>query len=157
MKTTKKLKAKPTRWYRWDHVILDGTREVTVLRLSAFRKNGKALIEDIEYQYGRERLLGGSYFVQSNAGFAAKAEKRSIFRDRYIVAFEERVYELRSTSFFKGTYGLFEKEKEVGTITREGFFSTTTFLRLPEDVPIHVMIFLFWLVLQSRQRRSRSA
>jgi len=155
MRVSKRFNARPKTWYSKEQILSEGSREIATIRQSPFRRTAIAVIGGTEHQLGSERLFKGPFFIQTNGEKLAAAEKPNIFWRRYAISYDGHEYVYRMTSRMKGSFGLFEKNKEIGTIAREGFFSRTTILKVPDDLPLPVVVLLFWLVLLSRQRRSR--
>jgi len=152
---TKKLKARPKTWLSRDYLVHEGTQQVALLSASVFRRNAKALIGETEYELDREAAFSGKFFIKLDDSLFATADPKSLFRHSYIVTCGDTQYTFRLTSFLRGSFGLFEKDKEIGSIARESFFSKTTILKFPTNFALPSAVFLYWLVLLSRRRRSR--
>lgn len=155
MRVSKRWRARRKAWYSSDYVLTEGTREIADVRQFVIRRTAVAAIDGQEYHMGSEGLVRGLFFISGTGDRIATAARPNILRHRYALSHDGHDYELRMTSLFRGSFGLFEKEKEIGTIAREGLFSGTTIIKLPDDLPLSIVVFLFWLVLLSRHRRSR--
>ena len=95
------------------------------------------------------------FFIKSGDSLLAAAERKELIRHSYIITCGDAQFTFKLTSFLKGSFGLFEKDKEAGSIARESLFSKTTILKFPTNFTLPSAVFLFWLVLLSRRRRSR--
>jgi hypothetical protein len=63
------------------------------------------------------------------------------------VTAEGRLFQLKAISFFRREIGLFEAGIQIGHIFPTGIMSNRAVLDLPNDVPIRIQFFLFWLVV----------
>ena len=95
------------------------------------------------------------FFIKSGDSLLAAAERKephSTFVYNYVRRCS--VY-IQAHFVLERLVGLFEKDKEAGSIARESLFSKTTILKFPTNFMLPSAVFLFWLVLLSRRRRSR--
>ena len=139
----------------WDYLFHEGTQQVAFLSANGFRRNAKARIGETEYDVAREGAFSGKFFIKSGDSLLAAAERKELIRHLYIITCGDAQFTFKLTSFWKGSFGLFEKDKEAGSIARESLFSKTTILKFPTNFTLPSAVFLFWLVLLSRRRRSR--
>ena len=75
------------------------------------------------------------------------ALKPSVFRDRFEIELPDRTCILRKTSMSGRRFGVFEGDRAVGDMAKASFMTRRIRLSLPEDWPVAIQIYLFWLAL----------
>ena len=119
----------------------------------------KARIELAEGTYELYRLghFSGDYVLEHNGKLVARASKPSAFRSKFEVELPNRRLDLRKLSTWSPRFGLFDGERQVGSISRRGMFTTRSNIDLPGDWPLPIRIFLFWLVYLMWKRQQAAA
>lgn len=151
-----------------DYEIHRGGVKVALLDPSAWRERGEVEIEGKTYQLDREGLVGDFRLLDEMEHPLITATKPSALRSRFEVSYGERRYVLEKASFWSGGFAVREQIpggtasgkdlRTVGTIAKEGVFSRRAVLDLPEDWPLPVQVFVFWLVvvIWTRERAAAS-
>ena len=87
----------------------------------------------------------------------ARAEKPALLRRQFTVSSAGHRLILESRSWTGREYALLVGSVEVGRITREGFLGRSVTLRLPDDVPEVLQIFLAYIVICQSKREAAAA
>lgn len=160
------LRAIPKGLFSNDYEIYRDEDQVAFLDPSAWREKAELEIEGQRYKLDREGWVGEFRLLDKMNHPVAKAAKTSAFKNRFEVEQGERRFVLDKTSFWSRGFSLWEvvpgpagseaRESLVGQIDREGLLTRRAVIDLPEDLPLPVQVFLFWLVvvLWNRQKNS---
>ena len=150
------LNAIPKHWFSWDFRVMDGTRQVAEMDLTFWRRKGTLSVEGIAYEVFREGLVSGAYVLEAGGAVAARAEKPSAFRRTFLIEHAGRQLTLRARSASGRAFDLYDGPNEIGTIAPEGFLTRRAAVRLPEELPLPVRIFILWLVIIIWRREADS-
>jgi len=109
-------------------------------------------VEEGSYDLHRERFCAGDFLLEGDGKLIARASRPSWYRCTLEVELPNRRLTLRKVSPWKRRFELFEGEKPVGSVYPLGLFSRRTHIDLPDDWPLAVRGFLFWLVFLAWKR-----
>lgn len=151
------LKLIPEGWFSWHFRIIEGARPVAEIDMSRWRERGTLSVGGAPYRVYRERLMGGSYVLESEGKEVARAEKLSAFRRSFELSHAGRVWTLRARSALGRAFVLSDGKSEAGSISPDGFLTRRATARLPETLPLPVRVFLLWLVTILWKRAADSA
>jgi hypothetical protein len=124
---------------------------------SVWRSKARLELEEGTYELYREGTFGGDFLLERNGNVVARATKPSALQNRFEVELPNRYLVLRKLSVFSRRFGLFDGEKQIGSIYPLGIFARRANIDLPADWPLATRIFLFWLALLMWKRQNRAA
>ena len=141
------LEARPISIFSRDFSIEAGGQRVALLDVSHWREAGEVLIEGQPHRLYREGLMSGAFVLENQGQALARAIKPSALSSQFNLEIDARPYFLKRDSAFRRAFSVFEGESLVGTIRPAGIFTRRASLDLPQDWPIPVQVFVFWLVV----------
>jgi hypothetical protein len=151
------LRAIPQGWFSNDYQIHRDGVQVAFLDPSAWREKAELEIEGRRYHLDREGWVGEFRLLDELKHPVITATKPSAFRKRFEVTWGDRRYVLEKATFWTSGFAVREVTpgetssgdgtRTVGSILREGFLTRRAVLDLPEDWPLPVQVFVFWLVV----------
>jgi hypothetical protein len=124
---------------------------------SFWREKGRVELEDGTYQLFREGQFSGDFMLEHNGNLVARASKPSALQNRFEVELLNRRLALRQLSWWNRRFGVFDGEKQIGSIYPLGIFTRRTNIDLPDDWPLAIQTFLFWLAFVIWKRQSHAA
>lgn len=113
---------------------------------SIWHEKARVELEDGTYLLSREGHFSGDFLLEHNGKLVARASKPSAFHNRFEVEVLGRLMVLRKLSSWNRRFGLFDGDKQIGSIYPLGHFSSRAGIDLPGDWPVPIRVFLFWLV-----------
>jgi hypothetical protein len=124
---------------------------------SVWREKARVELKDGIYLLSREGAFSGYFLIEHNGRLLARASKPSALKNNFEVELKGRSFVLRQLSIWKRRFGLFDGDKQIGTIYPLSSFSRRTNIDLPSDWPLPIRVFLFWLVFIIWKRQSQAA
>jgi hypothetical protein len=124
---------------------------------SVWRSKARLELEEGTYELYREGTFGGDFLLERNGNVVARATKPSALQNRFEVELPNRYLVLRKLSVFSRRFGLFDGEKQIGSIYPLGILTRRANIDLPADWPLATRTFLFWLALLMWKRQNRAA
>ena len=144
----KMLKAIPKHAFSGDfHIFREDGSEIAFLDIATFKEAADLIIEGETYRFEREKMLKGAFLLKMGDEVFIKAEKPSAFRNQFELTIHGDAYLLKRVSVWKREYVLEKDGEIIGNIRPTGAFSRKSEIDLPENWPVVVQIFIFWLVL----------
>ena len=139
------LKVVPKSWWSYTFSVTDGGRPVAqAVNRSCWRDKAELQVEGAAYTARRDK---SSFILESAGAPIARAERpRRWFRE-FVIEHSGRRYLLRRRSAFRRQYLLLEGSTRAGSITPGGLFGRKAAVELPPDVPLHLQIFIIWIVM----------
>jgi hypothetical protein len=125
--------------------------------VSILREKARIELEDGTYELYRERQFSGDFVLERNGKIVARATKPSALQNRFDVELPDRRLVLRKVSIWNRRFELFDGEKQIGSIYPLGIFTRRSNIDLPDDWPLAIRVFLFWLAFIIWKRRNQSA
>jgi hypothetical protein len=125
--------------------------------VSILREKARIELEDGTYELYRERQFSGDFVLERNGKIVARATKPSALQNRFEVELPDRRLVLRKVSIWNRRFELFDGEKQIGSIYPLGIFTRRSNIDLPDDWPLAIRIFLFWLAFIIWKRRNQAA
>ena len=116
-------------------------------------------LEDGTYELYREGMFSGDFVLERNGEVVARASKPSFLQNRFEVQLPDRRLVLRKPSAWSWNrrFGLFDGEKQIGSIDPVGLFTRRTIIDLPDNWSLPIRVFLFWLAVIIWKRQSQAA
>ncbi len=113
--------------------------------------------EGVDYTLYRQSPWFGGFVVSDGSGIFARATKDSAFLRAFTVHLGDREFRLAAASPLSRRFVLKEGENTVGGIDPAFVFSRRCRGEFPDELPIPVCVFLFWLVVLMWRRQSTAA
>ena len=151
------LQVVPTRWFRWEFAISQGSQPIAGIDISSWRERGELTVQGATFRVSREGALSGDFLLSSGEGVLARATKPSALRRSFVVRSGAKTYTLRARSAFRRSFVLLEDDREVGGISPDAIWSHRASANLPADLPMPVQVFLIWLAMLLWKREADSA
>ena len=141
------LQARPVSAFSRHFQLESDGRTVATLDVSCWKEAGTVSIDGTDYSLVREHLLDGAFVLQGGGEELARAVKPSAFRSRFDLEIGGRQLTLAKPSAFCRAYQVVDGEEVVGTVRPAGWFTRRVLVDLPQDWPLAVQVFVFWLAL----------
>ena len=150
------LRAIPN-WFSWNYKLVQQGAVVAFIDSSWWREGGELTIEGSNYQVYREGLMSGAFVLASEGAIVARAWKPSAFYRSFLIAYAGRQFELKAASAMFRKFILSTSGRQIGSVYPENAFTRTAVVDFPEEIPLVVKVFMFWLVMILWKRTSDSA
>jgi hypothetical protein len=124
---------------------------------SIWREEARVELKDGTYLLSREGRFSGYFLIEHNGRLVARASKPSALRNTFEVEVAGRLLVLRQLSIWKRRFGLFNGDKQIGSIYPLRVLSRHAHIDVPGDLPLPIRVFLFWLVFIVWKRQSQAA
>jgi hypothetical protein len=151
------LEAVPTNVFSTNFRLQQQNQLLGEVDTSIWREKGQLELEDGTYQLYREGPFSGDFILEHNGKLVARASKPSALRNRFEVELPNQRLVMRKLSVWNRSFGLFDGEKQVGSIYPIGIFTRRSNIDLPADWPLPIRIFLFWLAFLMWKRQNQAA
>ena len=151
------LEAIPKNLFSTGFRLQQENRLVGEVDTSIWREKARVELEDGTYLLYREGHFSGDFILEHNGKLAARASKPSAFYNRFEVEVLGRLLILRRLSPWNRRFGLFDGDKQIGSIYPLTVFSRRAHIDLRGDWPLPIRVFLFWLVFIIWKRQSQAA
>lgn len=130
-----------------DFQFREGERVVAEMKSSRWRARAEVVISAEHYQLYHEGFFRGDFVVAQDRRVLARASTTSTRGDDFSLELGAGRLTLQRGPAAERRFGVFDGEREVGRIVRDGPDTRRTRLELPERWPLAEQIFLFWLTL----------
>lgn len=151
------IDAVPKSVFSWGYDLSMGHTPLVSMDMSWLRERGALHREDTDYEIYRESLWMGDFVLSGGGGVMARAAKDSAFVRAFTVRVGDRAFRLSAAHPFTRRFVLEEQGNAVGEVCPNTFFTRKCRAEFPEDVPIPVCVFLFWLVVLIWRRQAAAA
>ncbi len=151
------LEAIPTNIFSSNFRIQQNNKLLGEVAASIWRDRARLELEDGTYELYREGQFSGDFVLEHNGKMVACATKPSVFQNRFEVELPNRVVVLRKLSPLNRRFGLFDGEKQLGSIYPLGIFTRRSNIDLPGEWPLATRVFLFWLAFVIWKRQNAAA
>jgi hypothetical protein len=155
----------PLSWFSWNFSVLQSGSVIAGIEMPWWkkkvaltvggcnygncRKDGVLTVGDCHYGvYSKDRFSWQqSFILASNATLLARAEIRGWRWRSLTVMHGEKAYNLKRQSFWWRAIELLENGQEVGSIVPRGLNRRKAVVKLPDNLPTPVQIFVIWLAV----------
>ena len=151
------LEAVPANFFSTRFVLRDDGKLVGELDSSMWRESAQLELGEGSYLLYREGLWSGEFIMERNGQVVARAVKPSMWLYNFDVAFGSRTVALRRLSVWRRRFGVFESDKQAGSIYPVGMMTRRANVELPAGWPVVEKSFLFWLAFLMWKRQSQAA
>lgn len=140
------IEAVPRGWFSNSFRLQQPHGTVAEIDVSNWREKAEFDVQGGHYRLYREGFASGAFVLERDGQVVARALKPSAFRSRFEVQLGGRTLDLRRAAW-SSNFGLFDGERQVGSIRRAGILTRRALIDLPDDWPLAAQVFVFWLVL----------
>lgn len=151
------LRAVPKSWFSSEYRVLENNATVAIIDLSWWREAGELTVGGSTYRVYREGLMSGPFVLESGGAIIARAEKPRAFYRSFLVEHDEKEYTLEAESALYRKFVLSEGGERIGSVYPEHALTRKAVVDFPEEIPLAVRIFMFWLVMILWKRASDAA
>jgi hypothetical protein len=151
-----RILARPRHVFSWDFDLFLDREFLAGFDMSWLREGGHFTYGDKEYHLSREGLWSGDFLLISDQEALVRAAKSAFVR-RFIVQTGDREFLLEPASVFTWSFRLVENGVVVGYVLPNHLFTRACTLEFPDDLPVPVQVFLFWLVVLMWRRAADAA
>ena len=151
------LEAVPTNFFANCIRLQQQNEVVGEIDQSIWRERALLELQEATYTLRREGFCTGDYLLERDGTVVARATKPSFFQCSFEVDFATRHLTMRKPSIWSRRFGVFEGEKELGSVYPLGMFTRRSSIDLPADLPLANRIFVFWLAYLVWKRQSGAA
>lgn len=124
--------------------------------MSWLRERADVTIADKTFTVLRDSMLKGSFALKWGEQVAARARKTSLFTRSFDVETGGEHLRLAAVSIWRREFGVYRNGEQIGRIAPTSLFRRSAVIDLPDDVPLPVQVFLFWLVIILWRRSANS-
>jgi hypothetical protein len=150
------LTATPKSWVGWSFEISEDQGGLVDIDQAWFRERGAFCADGVEYKVQREPFFG-RFALTGPAGNVTMAYKHSLLTRSFTITAGSESYGLRPLNVLSKDFTLLRAGAPVGSIRKRSWFSRTADVDLPQDLPLPVRIFIFWLVLLMWRRAANTS
>jgi len=152
------IDAAPLAWYSTKFKLFRNGREVGLLKPGLLTERATFAVQDVTFEFYREGWVG-DFVLEFEGAALARADKPSALTRRFVLRVEDRRYVLEAESAFRRAFRFREEHDEtvLGRIAPKGVLTRRATVDLPEDLPLPVQAFCFWLVLVLWNRAAGAA
>ena len=142
------LTAKPHNCFSWCFNILDenGSR-VADISQQWFRERGEFYVGTECFDVQRDSFLNGEFSLRLNDEVLVTAKKTSPFVRAFNIQIGNDAYHLAAVNPFARRFVLTRAGQSLGEICPLHPFTRQATITFPEELPVAIRVFLFWLVL----------
>ena len=141
-------------WYSWDFNVTEGERHLARVDVSGWREKGILTIDGMAYRVYREGVMHGDFLLERDGIVLARATKPSAFRNRLVIRHDGRTYELAKASLWRRRYVVRSGNAEIGSLSPTSAWRREAAVKLPEQWPLPLKVFVIWLVVILWNRES---
>lgn len=151
------LQANPHSFFSWDFTVLRAGATIAEVDMAWVRERAEFEVADRTYHVHRESLTQGIFVLRSADQVLARARKVSPFSRAFEIEYQGRKLRLRAASVLRREFELLENDARIGRIGPTSWVGRKAVIDLPDEIPIPVQVFLFWLVAVLWRRAAGAA
>ena len=151
------LEAIPTNWFSNNIRIQQKNELVGEVEVSPWREKARLELQEGTYDLRREGFCTGDFLLEQEGKVLARATKTSVFQCNFEVDLPTRHVTLRKLSMWNRRFGLFDGDKQIGSVYPQGVFTKRSSIDLPADWSLANRVFVFWLALLIWKRQNAAA
>jgi hypothetical protein len=150
------IQARPKHLFSWGFDLYLEGELLAGFDMTWLREGGCFTYGERQYLLSREGFWSGDFLLVTDQEVLARAAKSAFVR-RFVVRTAERELVLEPASPFTRTFHLVENGLIVGYVVPNHLFTRACTLEFPDDLPVPVQVFLFWLVALMWRRAAESS
>jgi hypothetical protein len=151
------LEAIPTNIFSSNFRLQQNDNLLGEVEASIWRDRAVLEIGEGTYQLYREGQFSGDFVLEHNGNVVARARKPSLFRNQFEVELPNQLLLLRKLTPLSRRFGLFDGERQLGSVYPLGIFTRRSNIDLPSDWPLPIRAFVFWLAFIIWKRQNAAA
>jgi hypothetical protein len=151
------LEAIPTNIFSSNFRLQQNDNLLGEVEASIWRDRAVLEIGEGTYQFYREGQFSGDFVLEHNGNVVARARKPSLFRNQFEVELPNQLLLLRKLAPLSRRFGLFDGERQLGSVYPLGIFTRRSNIDLPSDWPLPIRAFVFWLAFIIWKRQNAAA
>jgi hypothetical protein len=151
------LEAIPTNIFSSNFRLQQNDNLLGEVEASIWRDRAVLEIGEGTYQLYREGQFSGDFVLEHNGNVVARARKPSLFRNQFEVELPNQLLLLRKLTPLSRRFGLFDGERQLGSVYPLGIFTRRSNIDLPSDWPLAIRVFVFWLAFVIWKRQNAAA
>jgi hypothetical protein len=151
------LEAIPTNIFSSNFRLQQNDNLLGEVEASIWRDRAVLEIGEGTYQLYREGQFSGDFVLEHNGNVVARARKPSLFRNQFEVELPNQLLLLRKLAPLSRRFGLFDGERQLGSVYPLGIFTRRSNIDLPSDWPLPIRAFVFWLAFIIWKRQNAAA
>ena len=151
------LTAKPHSCFSWCFYILDENQNcIADISQHWLREQGQFCIGPACFSVRRDGFLNGTFSLQLNGSVLATARKTGMFTPGFDIQIGNDFCHLAAEHLFTRRFMLTRQGQYLGEVRPLHLFTRQATISFPEEIPVAIRIFLFWLVLILWRRASNN-
>jgi hypothetical protein len=150
------IDAIPKGFFSWGYDLYLRDVPLVSFDVSWLREKGAFVWDGTHYELFRETPLLGDFVIQEDNAVLARAAKSTLIRQFAITA-GERTFVLKGANPFTRRFVLMENDLVAGEFCPNHPFTRKSIAEFPDDLPVPVCVFLFWLVVLMWRRAAGSS
>ena len=151
------LHARPKNFFSHAYRVFHGEKLVARVDVSHFSRRGALAVGNRELVLRKQGVLHPEYLMLLNEEAVAQARKESFLCDRVQLLLGGADCELRRKGLFGSCYLVWLGDEQIGEIRRTNLFSRRAVIDLPEEWPLELRLFVFWIVVLFWRRDTASS
>lgn len=151
------LEAIPTNWFSSNIRIQQKNELVGEVDVSPWREKARLELQEGTYDLRREGFCSGDFLLEQEGKVLARATKSGVFQCNFEVDLPTRHVTLRKLSMWNRRFGLFDGDRQIGSVYPQGVFTKRSSIDLPGDWPLANRVFVFWLAFLIWKRQNAAA
>jgi hypothetical protein len=137
----------PKSLWAWDFDVLDsGGLPVGEVRLGSWRERGSVTAAGVAYEIERQRGFGAFIMTKEGVEVGRAVKPSALFRS-FEIEHEGRLLTLKAWSSMRRAMALWEGGTTIGTIAPDGILTRRARIKLPDELPLALDLFLVWLTM----------
>jgi hypothetical protein len=131
---------------------------VAVLRASNWKEAATAGVGDREWVFTKRKgELSGRWSTEPADAVRLRAARKSFWKGTWTLDLEGHPVEMQNVSMWKGTHRYVSGGQQVARSGSNPWWSSRPTLDADDALPLHQQVFLLWLELVIRRRKSTAA
>ena len=149
--------AEPKTWYSRDWTVHCEDGRDLLLDLANWREGAELELDGESFTLAKESAFSRRFSLRRGDRLVARAEMPSRWRSRFEIEIGRDRYVLEKASVFRRGFLVRREDEVVGSIEPRGMLTRKSDIDLPDDWPLAVRLFVFWLVVVIWNRQAAAA
>ncbi|MCK4998048.1 MAG: hypothetical protein KAS23_00885 [Anaerohalosphaera sp.] len=150
------LSAVPCSFFSWGFKVYCDSELLAIIDVAWLSEGGSFDYQGNTYNLRKAGFLSTEFSIEENGSVIASASKTAMIR-LFEVDYNNTQYTLRAASPLTRKFVIECGNEKIGQIAPNVFFARSCSIEIPDDIPIPVQMFMFWLVILMWRRSSNSA
>jgi len=151
------LELRPRHFFSATFEVSRAGRTLGQVVLAPFGAHGSITLGGERFSVSRLGLFPQRLLLERGGQRLALATRTSWLGSRYRIDHGGESYVLQRMHPFSRRHELIGSRRVLGTVGPRQLFSRSACVRLPDELPLELQLFLFWLVAWTRRHRARSS